>query len=263
LSLQPLWFKVNIMNKVSLLFALVTAVIMFSCGDKEKSRDVELNVLGMVGSEHLVIGNTFDFDAGTALITKSDFYISDVQLVADDGSTYDALDIGFVDISLTHDELESSKIGSSVNLSSVPVGTYKELKISIGVPADLNGTVPSDYPNSNPLSRSSHYWSAWDSYIFQKIQGKYDADNDGTYETDFFYHTGSEALFETLTFDMSFEVADEEGNTITLELEHKAALGEGTNYLDLEQNPGQHDISDLEQLQKFTGNLQASMKVVQ
>lgn len=251
------------MNKVSALFALISSLILFSCGDKEKYRDVELNVLGMVGSEHLVIGNSFDFDAGTAIITKSDFYISDIQLIADDGSTHDALDIGFVDISLTHDKLESSKIGNTLNLSAVPVGNYKQLKISIGVPADLNSTIPSDYPNSNPLSRSSHYWSAWSSYIFQKIQGKYDADNDGVLETDFFYHTGSEALYETLSFDINFEVADEQGNQLKLEVDHRAILGEGTNYLDLEKNPGQHDISDLEQLQKMTGNLQLSMKVIQ
>ena len=239
------------------------SLVLCSCGDKEKFRDVELNILGKVGSEHLVIGTSFDFDAGTAIITKSDFFVSDIQLTENDGTVFDALDIGFVDISLTHDLLESSKIGSSLNLKSVPVGTYKQLKLSIGVPADLNSTLPSDYPNSNPLSRSSHYWSAWSSYIFQKIQGKYDADNDGTLETDFFYHTGSDELYTTLTFDMSFEVDDEEGNALRIEVDHKAILGEGTIYLDLEKNPGQHDISDIDQLKKMTSNLQPSMKVVQ
>lgn len=101
---------------------------------------------------------------------------------------------------------------------TVPDGDYTGLKLGYGVRADLNAKKPSDFPVGHPLYLENEYWVGWNSYIFTKIQGKYDMDGNGATETILFYHCGADTVYNTATFARTIRVSGDAALTVEFDL---------------------------------------------
>ena len=124
---------------------------------------------------------------------------------------------------------------------------YNTLALGIGVPADLNRTKPNEYSTSHPLGldNSGEYWEAWDSYIFVKIEGQYDSDNNGFDADDvaFAYHVGQDEFYKKLSaqFDSAINIKAGESTNIELRLDvEKLFITDNGELLELEA----HDPSN-------------------
>lgn len=151
---------------------------------------------------------TYDYNGQAIRFSKVNFYLSDLTL-----GGKEIADVSFIDLTKTHDSEEAAETGTLINFSKVPIGDYTSLSFGIGVAADLNRTKPSEYATSHPLGadHSGEYWEAWNSYIFVKIEGQYDADGNGFDANDvaFAYHIGQDEFYKTLSAEFNSAIVIE------------------------------------------------------
>ena len=199
--------------RISIL-KLALAIFMVTSCKKDQTDPIKTGTLGFSftanydGAPLVVNENTYDYNGKPIRFSKVNFYLSDITL----GET-ELFEVTFVDLTETHVTEQSSREGTLINFSKVPVGDYGSVAFGVGVSADLNRTRPEDYSTSHPLGvdNSGEYWEAWNSYIFVKIEGQYDADGDGfdAEDVSFAYHIGQDEMYKNWSTD--FE------NPITLE----------------------------------------------
>ena len=146
---------------------------------------------------------------------KFNTYLSDITLL--NGTDEVKLsDIEWVDF--TPDLAPDDKAVEVSFKYGVPDGDYTGIKIGYGVRPDLNAKTPADYPVGHPLYLESEYWSGWGSYIFTKVQGKFDVDGNGAPETNLFYHCGSNAVYNTADMAQAIRVAGDHALVIEFDL---------------------------------------------
>lgn len=199
-----------------------------SCGKETAppidTATVNLSFRAIYGDQPLVLNQqTYSYQGNLVRFSKVNFYLANLVAVNDDGER-ELSDIRFIDLSLTHNTLTDAAKGTVINFSRVPVGTYKFLRFGVGVPTDLNKTIPSDYSTSHPLGadNSGEYWEAWNSYIFAKIEGQYDADGNGEFDGNdisFAYHTGMDRVYQEIELDNNLNLVAGETTNLDFELD--------------------------------------------
>ncbi len=196
------------MRKFAFLLFLAFAIV--SCGDDEAptpvtSATVNLNFKAEYNEEPLVLYQSADYPgANNIRFQNFNFFASKITLLGE-GTTpnYQLSGIEFFDFK---DNLDLTAAQSPLvrNYEKVPLGTYKGVSISFGVPEELNNSNAGNLPTDNPLRQafSTHYWSDWDSFIFMKSEGIYDSTGDGVFnqsDVGFEHHTGMNEVFYSVT----------------------------------------------------------------
>jgi len=227
------------MRNITALFSLL--LLLTAC-KKERTTPIDTSTLSFsftanYDEEALVINEkVYEYNGKPIRFSKVNFYLSNVSI----GDT-EISDVNFINLTKSHTSDLAATTGTLMNFPKIPVGDYPNIAFGIGVPADLNRTKPSDYSTSHPLGadNSGEYWEAWDSYIFVKIEGQYDADDNGFDGNDvaFAYHVGQDEFYQKLNIpfeqaislkadtsaDIEFRLdikkllADEDGNLLALE----------------------------------------------
>lgn len=103
-----------------------------------------------------------------------------------------------------------------ISLGDIDVGSYSAIKFSLGVDPKLNtqsGSLAkpaSSYPIDHPLSATQNMYWAWaPGYVFLKMEGNVDLNNDGMYNAETFaIHAGLDTLYQQLKFSKSFSVSE-------------------------------------------------------
>ena len=93
--------------------------------------------------------------------------------------------------------------------------TISTATFNLGLTPAQNALAPNDYPVDSDLSNSAEYWIGWESYVFAKIEGLVDLDNDGNPESTFALHLGSDDIMRSITM----EEIDQNGDTYTLDID--------------------------------------------
>lgn len=183
---------------------------------------------------------------------KFNIYLSDITLLK--GSQEVKLsDIEWVNF--TPDFAPSDSAVVVTYKYDVPDGDYTGIRIGYGVKPDLNAKTPANFPPDHPLYIESEYWSGWNSYIFAKVQGKYDLDGDATPETVLFYHCGSDPVYNVASFMHDIPVADT--GALTVEFDLKKLFTYDGQLLDLSvptNRTTSHDASNIALGQKVMNN---------
>src|SRR5690606_2593291 len=126
--------------------------------------------------------------------SKVSFYLSDFKL--NDGTQsiplLDILHISFLQ-NTKGDAIQEMQQTLSIE---VPSGDYASISFGLGLTALQNNTVPSDHEAGSALSLTSEYWPAWNSYIFEKIEGTYQV-NGGSPES-VTLHVGGNETYRVL-----------------------------------------------------------------
>ena len=137
------------------------------------------------------------------------FYISDFIF---SGNFSDTLrSVHFVDL----EEPETYTISDSIISSD-----YSMVSFNMGLTPHYNEIDPGDVEATNPLSIYNNMWWGWaDKFIFFKIEGKFDDNNDGVFNQSFVYHVGGDSYYKQITQSTSFDI-DTKSNTITINFDH-------------------------------------------
>lgn len=233
-----------------MLFLLLFPLYFASCQEKEEKQYGSLEVVfkGTFGAEPLyMFERSYNYRADAAIKWQLfQFYLSDLELLSGtSGSAGQMLSpvelVSFADL---HSEAEAQE-GVTLRFSKVETGSYSGLQFGLGVSPELNATQPTDYKPSEPLAQVSSYWEAASSYIFTKIEGNADLDNDGQFgENDekITYHLGASELFQKRTLPINIEIRENAATTLVVDVDLLKALentAEGT-FIDFRQTPRDH-----------------------
>jgi len=233
---------------------------------------VNLNFTALYSGEPLVTNNAaFQYkypDGREISFNTFNFFISDVALLEAEGSDEAPLiDIDFVDFG-ENTTAEDALNPITISKNNVPSGNYKGLKISIGVPQDLNNSSFNQLSSTHPLRKhDGEWWSGWDSFIFLKIGGSYDKDDDGLgigEDASITHHLGSNPIFRTITIPAQITLAA--GETFDLNVVTdlmQLYLDENGQHLDISvpENRITHDPDNLDVANYIVNNLGRAMTI--
>ena len=232
----------KLLKAASLLFFAIILATGCKDDDSGPSATVNLNFLATYDGNPLVFQQTYDYpDGHKLLIQKLDFYISNVAFIDANGNKTELVDVDFLDFT-ENTSLAEAETPLTITATKIPAGSYTNLQIGIGVPANLNNEDANKLPVGNPLrdTYNAQFWSDWGSFIFLKSEGIYDNDNDGTIENNgedhpFGHHCGTNESYVLLNFNKPIEVVANE----TLDLNFSVDWLQLYNH-----DSGMHDFSD-------------------
>lgn len=187
-------------------------------------------------------------------INKLDFYLTGITLLSPSGNI-ELAEAALIDVTGNSEE------DRSVGLKGLKKGEYTGIKFNVGVKPDLNKKLPKDFKSDHVLSSTSHYWEAWDSYIFSKIEGVLDTKGDKLYDLGFAVHTGTDACLATVQIDKSFRLTDNQTFSFNLDLDVEKIFLHNGQYFDLESSPLNHNPSNIPTLILFATHLAGAIQL--
>jgi hypothetical protein len=243
LCFQSLTIMTFPMKKL-LFLVLIVCVSMFSACDKNEcdcslEGTYNLTFKATYGGETLVKYKDYNYGDTTFPVLFSRFrtYISDLALIKADGTTYPLKDVVEVDFFPDNATTETA-LTPSFDLGEVPAGEYTGIRYGLGVRPDLNAKRPNDYENGHPLKNEIEYWQSWKSYIFTKIEGQADKDNNGSDDIYFQYHTGADPVYKTFSIAYPITIEDGKNTQSTLVFDLKKIFTQPNGgFYDIQANP--------------------------
>lgn len=212
--------------------------------------EVTLTFNATYDGQHVEKFKAYDYSTFPVKWSRFNLYVSDIILLKGSEEVKFA-DVAFLDFT---PDLSSSNQTETVVLRStaIPVGDYTGIRIGFGVKPELNAKKPADFPPEHPLYLESEYWPGWFSYIFSKIEGSADTDNNGTIDLDLVYHNGGNPTYKVFDFNHPFSVTSNGGN-MNIDLDLKKLFTFNGQLFDIVAVPttshGQSGIDLMEQLQ--------------
>jgi hypothetical protein len=224
------------------LLGIVTLFITGGCDKKDDTQTLQVTFKALFDNAPLVTNQYYNYAATNQIqFTRFSTYLSDLQLVDQEGDVVTLSDIEFVDF--TPDFRTDEKAVDVAMTFEVPARQYKTLKIGYGVKKELNAKRPSDYDQNHPLFKETEYWSGWRSYIFNKIEGtgKYLPTDpiDGIFLV---YHCGSDKVYRNYEFGVDLNLSSAPAN-LEVAMDLKPLFFNNNEWLDL-SNPDNHITSN-------------------
>jgi len=237
---------------------LLLATFLFqACKDDPEEGTLTLHFKPLYNAQPLQLLTTHAYDTPQQIqFTHLSLFISDLTLYDQSGEEI-LDDIELVDLSFSN--LPSAEAGYTMTLTGVPARTYDGLSFGMGVPPDVNQMKPADFSSSSPLSKTGYYWVGWNSYIFMKIEGNLDSLGNGTFDTGFALHTGSDDLFRTLDGATPIVVEDGKETVWNIVIDYKKLL----SGVDIKGHPQNHTPQDTSELVKIVNNFPSSIFLFQ
>jgi len=215
-----------------LIFTFLTLVVLQSC-NKSEIGNVDLVFEANFGTEILELGKDYELLDGRKFeINKTDFFLSDVRLVSNDGREKELFEFIQVDFS-------DSPGGVKFSVADIDAINYESIQFNLGLNEDLNKTRPEDYEADSPLNNSGYYWEGWSSYIFSKTEGKVE-DEDGNITEGYIFHTGTDDLLKEVSLVLDRTLISGEDNEIRIGFDHAPLFQKNGEVIELGFN---HDPS--------------------
>jgi hypothetical protein len=255
------------MNRIKFLLSLLLAFSLLTCGKDDNNNDtggeLTLNFRGLFDQNKLKMFNAdYPYEDNMKLrLQLFQFYISDVALLKTDdpkGDSLQLIDVELVSFKNIQSD-DAAQKGISFTIKNIPPGTYKGLKLGLGVSADLNALGPSSYAPPHPLD--DNYWSWAKGYVFTKIEGNADLDNSGKFATKLTFHVGENEFFRKKVFLTDIVIKDKSSSNLTVDVDlHRVLAKSASDYLDFRKVTQDHTID--KSIAKFLAdNLQEALKI--
>ncbi len=227
------------MNKIIGLVGFICLLCLMGCKEKEASLDLTFHA--RYDGEVLTMLDKYAMPNLTLRFTTSDFFVSDIQLIGDDASL-SLTDIAFIDFSTVNTTVENAMAGITLEYPDIELNNYHTISFGVGVNPENNSKTPADFTSEDVLglSEGGSYWPSWVSYVFLRMEGRFDTDENGTFDDSCVFHVGSDQNY--VVMELPIELNIEEGkNTLDLYLDHKT-LFETTDgeYFDIPSMPTNH-----------------------
>jgi hypothetical protein len=234
------YINTNMKNYFFYSFALL-ALAFSSCKEKETTTSYTMSFTPTFNNVQLDSKDFYAVGTASCQFTRFTLFLSDLILVAEDGSEQLLSEVEFLNF---NQDTDPTTLMETIKLNfEVPNGKYKALKLGYGVKPSLNAKKPSDFPVNHILAQEAgQYWDSWQSYIFMKIEGK---GSSASYPNiNMSYHCGANPVYISDVKNISLDLAGDDLQTeFVLDLA-KLFEKNGTWY-DVGGSPATHSISDL------------------
>ena len=233
------------MKKYYLVLLVLSVLSIVGCDDDEGNNEavatLQFNFEASFENDDLILSDLYDYDTGLEIgINVARFFMSDIYLIKATGEKVSIKDVAVVDFGQNHITNGSNK--ETLTITEIPIGDYTGIEFGFGVNSDLNGAIPPDFANGHPLSESSEYWDWRETYIFSKLEGRM-VRSTGE-QTFFVYHTGTDALYKTVTLEKSISLEENQTTALNFQLNAKDWFKQDNGLLDVETNNISHSGPD-------------------
>lgn len=246
---------------------LVLSLFMVSCNDDDEGTDptppADTSAEIMLAFEYKFGSNSFELDTYYTTATGENvkfslatFYIAKPTLM-DDAENMFPLNPEYIIV----------RPGQMMtSFGEMEEGHVHELMYSLGIDEASNtqdgatGVQPTDFSADHPLAPQPEgmHWSWNSGYIFAKFEGEVDYDKDGTADSTFAYHLGTNAMRRD---KMEVLHADIEGGEDFM-MEMAIDMGAIFNNVDLNTERSTHSMGDGEALaEKIMDNFSSGVNV--
>jgi len=238
------------MSIISRKIAIATLVagislVFIQCKDPEGNRQVsDLKVTFKVTYDGSSLEKYKDYlyDNHPLEFSRFTLFLSDVTLL-NGAEGVKVSDVEYLDF-LPDNASDNLSVLVSYTFKEVPDGTYTGIRMGYGVNATNNAKDPSDFPPSNPLYNDNEYWLGWKSYIFCKIEGQGDADNDGQFDHFLIYHCGGDGVYKVFEQVVPITVSPE-AQPVQVEFDlRKLFIMDDGRYYNMVVNPATSNKKD-------------------
>lgn len=212
-----------VMKKLSVL-AIVLVFMFSSCLKEDHEPISELNILFELLYDGEPLHPTPDYfqlnDSVEVQFTKVSFYLSDFRVESTEGELeiLDILHLSYLQ-NLNGDAVEENQ---QLLRFSLPASEYSSLSFGLGVTPSQNATKPAEHAPGTFLSFASEYWEAWDSYVFEKIEGRYKV-NGGDPET-MALHIGGDETYRKLEWKDVLSLSGDDSEVFEISIDLKDIL---------------------------------------
>ena len=231
--------------------------ILSACNkpDSDSTGSLKFSFTSHFGGEPFQALQTYSYLGNQSIkFSKFDFYITGIQLI----SGVEATDI---DQHALIDLTSSGQSDPSITVIQVKTGEYNAIKLMIGVIPSLNKKLPKDFNSNDALASTSHYWDAWNSFIFSKLEGVLDTTGNKNYDLGFAVHTGTDQCLQSLTILKSFSILENNEMIINLDVDIKSVFTASGNFFDLARSPLNHNPTNIQILKSFSERLAHSIQL--
>lgn len=205
-----------------------------------------------VGDADFAYDQTYTVDGLAVEFSLLHFYVSSIKLMEMDGS----------ELSSFPDKYLLVKPGEGMYMIGESKNAHAHMMtFDIGVDEATNNQTEVDFaswPADHPLSAQipNMHWNWNSGYIFLKMEGKYDSDNDGTPDANFLAHTGTNNLRTEISLPIQKNL-DEAMSHIMLDFD-VAKLLDG---IDLTTDNVTHTMDNMPLAVKVMSNLPGAFSV--
>ena len=210
-----------------------------------------------VGDAELTLGETYSINGYNVKITLSQFYMSGFRYMDDAGNGYAAEKNGEPVYILATPETKMYDLGT------MRAGHLHMLRFDVGVDSTTNNQSEIDFaqwPVAHPLAPQtpSMVWSWQTGYIFLKIEGQVDIDNDGTFDDNLVYHVGLDQFLMDISL-MAHTDIDEADEQVMVTYDLAKAL-DGIDFSDA-GNHDTHTMNNMPLAAQIAGNVEGAFSI--
>ncbi len=234
---------------------VLVLLLLLPLGCKEEKLNITLHIQLLYDGNPLLMQQEYSYPDGKVFsLTRVSMYLSDL-IIGDEDQEQLLHEVHFADLTTSHRDLSSASSGYLLFGGETSLSRVSSIDFNVGLTPEQNSTVPADYSSGDPLAMTGEYWLAWNSYIFVKIEGWIDLNNDGAPETGVALHLGSDDAMSTISLDNTESVTD-----ITIQVDVNKIFA-GGNIYDIEANPQIHSLSQKAALIELSSNLNKSISL--
>jgi hypothetical protein len=209
------------------IFLFCLALILFSANsckehDHGPKGSLSITFKAVYENDPLLVFNDYLTPDGDKLqFHVFNFFLSDIELIKDNDEVVRLKDVEYVDFNGNTD-LNKAAAGIKFDLSEVEIGNYKAIRFGIGVEPGKNAKEPGDFPTDPYLGDPGNYWSAWNSYIFSRLEGRIDTlPNAAGGDVSYLYHSGVDGMYQTRSFTKTFEISSNNNSELVFKVNAK------------------------------------------
>lgn len=203
----PLKHDTHDMKKFLFPSLFLALLAVTACEDKDTSApasDLTITFKALYDGKPLEKYKLYDYASYQVDFSRFNTFMTNITLL--NGSQEVKLsDIEWVDFTPDSAPTDTA-VDVSIVLKNVPDAEYTGIRLGYGVPPALNAKQPKDFAPTHPLSRENEFWLGWGSYIFNKIEGRVDLNNNGVFDGGLIYHCGSDAVYREYAFNLPISV---------------------------------------------------------
>lgn len=222
----------------------------------EKTGQLLVNMKLKYNNEPLIMFQDYQYPDGRLIdFTRFSFYISELSL--DD---QELNSIEFHNLTNNNAVAETAITGYDWIIDNVPTGMYSNLNFNIGVPEPENSMDPGEFPSGHPLAKPAENWFSWNSYIFFKVEGNIDLDNNGSKETAIAMHLGSSDALRSFSLDRDINVLPDGTANTEITFDIYDFFGGSTNTYMIDDNPQIHSLGQMDAVMILSDLLTQTIK---
>ncbi|MGB1039822.1 MAG: MbnP family protein [Flavobacteriales bacterium] len=232
--------------KNTIILSIGIIALLFSCkkgDDKIDDHDhnhgsgkgsLSLATIFVVNGSTYHMDSTYTDDSGNNYkIALANVYLSQLRFEDHDGA----------DRMLDNSTVLLKPEVATYDLGDIEASHFHEFKFNIGIDSATNHSDPNSYPTDSPLypQSPSMHWTWSSGYIFYKIEGTVDTDNDGTFETTFRFHIGTDPLLRKSSYVLHSDFSSGVINIVTMKID----LGKFLKGIDLSVDNSTHTSNNM------------------